>query len=1124
MATRLLLDCEAKTREECGHVRSFHSSHPFFRSFCRVIASPSLQELLRTFRPQTLYSLVPAKVLQQAAVQFGQDWVKHFYWRERGEMLTAEVGGAQKIHEVQFTRRKSELEGACGCGAVLQEPCLHLTVALMTVLRVVHGTKFHVKDLSGERLEQLRQQLLSETATGERIAGKVIFVQDNPGQYRIDYESALPGPSWLLLGAPAGMEWLEWQSEAPMDVGDAFFAWLEEGQNGVQLEIQPPPAGTTGLFPLDQVQTTIGRVTEQLRLLPDAVELGQMMRAPNGELLEPFIPLGYGMAFCPEQGVFARLIPADAQCAPRQKLGLEAFNRRRLPAGEHRHPFDLSGRPAEPEEVDLRPGLMAETGEKEVRLRLRLLLPDERMAPVHRAVSQFLRDLVEEHAELCDAPARRRRLFQGLGQLLNAPERSDLLKTEIAQDPIFDEERHQRAARRFLDHLLKRLAALDEPFLFAAPNDAAPWRSCRKAGQGIGRLLVLMNRLFPQSDFLNSTDLEGRVELTAFSRRIGMLAAACEAERMMLRVNEAPVQREQLTLTLEFEETGEVDWFELHPNVQAGAFRLPPERWHEILRSGMYETDDGSFVVVDEESIEALADFSEQMEWKRKVHRLHLFDWLAMREDGVECALPPEEEVALTALTRLGGIPSLPQPAGIQAELRSYQRSGYEWLGFLYRHRFGACLADDMGLGKTLQTITFLLGVHEGILPPPSLPGPALIVLPPTLVFNWRQELQRFAPNLRLLEYVGARRYLSFANVDVILTTYDIVRRDQDLLAEKTFGIAIFDEAQAIKNLASHRAQAVARLRTGFRLCLTGTPLENHYREFHSIMEAAVPGLFGAADPDPAEAPPPHLLARAKPFLLRRTKQKILTELPPKVESDIWMDLADTQKECYTRAVGAVRQEILEAYREKPAQQAGIAALAALMRLRQACISPAMLSRELPDDSPKLDLLTEQLTELMEEGHASLVFSHFVTALDLLGARLQRLGIPYLRLDGSVPTGKRRDLVEAFQSGSGPGVFMISTKIGGAGLNLTRASYVYHLDPWWNPAVENQASDRAHRLGQRQSVFIQRLLMRHSVEEKISMLKARKMALFESVVEQGGAAGSNGKAQLGAEDFQFLIT
>lgn len=272
-------------------------------------------------------------------------------------------------------------------------------------------------------------------------------------------------------------------------------------------------------------------------------------------------------------------------------------------------------------------------------------------------------------------------------------------------------------------------------------------------------------------------------------------------------------------------------------------------------------------------------------------------------------------------------------------------------------------------------------------------------------------------------------------------------------------------------------------------------------------------------DPDPVFNP----LNRARPFVLRRTKEKILKELPPKVESDIHLELTDEQKKFYTRAVAEVREEVMAAFADKTAQQAGIVALAALTRLRQVCVSPSLIDPDYTECSPKLGYLCGKLEELRDEGHAALVFSQFTKALDRLETELKAADIPFQRLDGSTPQEKRKKLVETFQTGKGPGVFLISLRAGGAGLNLTRASYVFHLDPWWNPAVENQASDRAHRMGQKSTVFIQRLLMLHTVEEKIMQLKAKKRALFEQVINGSSVDGSTGGALMTRDDFRFLL-
>jgi len=1061
--------------------------------------------------------MAPAPLLQQAAVQLGKGCLEGFEWTRGGEVLEARCGE----HVVTFVMQDERLQPRCRCGGHGGHPCLHLVVALMALVRIQHGTKFHVKDLSPREIERFRRQLKPPARMPE--ASCVRFIRETPGAVcRIDFDSGIAGLSWLGTGAPPGMEWLEWQSNAPGDVADAFLAWVEEGQRGVEFEYHDATTGERARLDLGEVKVVNGRLLELLEQEPGGIRIRQEFRGTGGEQAGRVIALGYGLGFVPET---QWLLWMSAQLQPHHREGwqsLDDFHRARLPESEQRRTFDRSGQTVTPVRMEITPALLAESREGRVVLRLRALV-EEGELPVHEEWGEGIRALFVDPpvARLLEVPGKRRRLLEAFSQMLQAPERAYEWKCDLAEDPVWEPGEGEEA-RGLIGRWWEVVHDFDTPFLVAVPQDTLPWRSCERTGYHLARLMVLAHRFFPQT--FSGARMEFVLDAEWFARKVSLLSAACETAGIHFRLNEAPVRREQLSLSLEFVETGEVDWFELHPQVQVGAFRLPRESWERILQLGFWEDENGEMVAVEEESLEKLEDFTVRMVQGSRVHRFQLLDFARYDSDTeVTCELPREERALYHALTTMEGLPPRQVPAGLQAELRSYQQQGYEWLAFLYEQRLGAVLADDMGLGKTLQTITFLLAVHEGLLPKPLLSGPALIVLPPTLVFNWHQEIERFAPGLRVLEYVGAHRYLDLARHDVVLTTYDLVRRDQELLEDHGFGIAIFDEAQAIKNPASRRTKAVNRLRAGFRLCLTGTPLENHFREFHQIMETAVPGLLGEANREWEEVPPPHLLARARPFLLRRTKEKILKELPPKVESELWLDLAETQKECYTRAVAEIRREVMEAYREKPAQQAGIAALAALMRLRQICVSPAMLTRELPDDSPKLDLLAEQLAEVVEEGHAALVFSHFVKAFDLLGERLTRGGVSFVRLDGSVPTVRRRTMVKDFQQGGSAPIFMISTKIGGAGLNLTRASYVYHLDPWWNPAVENQASDRAHRLGQRQSVFIQRLLMRHSVEEKISMLKARKRKLFDAVVDPDESDLLRPMGGLSAEDFEFLV-
>jgi SNF2 family DNA or RNA helicase len=404
---------------------------------------------------------------------------------------------------------------------------------------------------------------------------------------------------------------------------------------------------------------------------------------------------------------------------------------------------------------------------------------------------------------------------------------------------------------------------------------------------------------------------------------------------------------------------------------------------------------------------------------------------------------------------------------------------------------------------------------------------PHLVVLPPSLLFNWESEIKRFCPDLKIFFYTGKERTASFDGFDVVLTTYGLVRRDIEKLKEIMFDVVIFDEAQAVKNLLADTTGAVRLLKAGFKLTMTGTPLENHVGEYYSIIDLAVPGLLGEYEKFKPliklEVSPALdlIIRRTRPFVLRRTKEMILKELPPKVETDIYLDLTDKQKALYKRTVDEVKSVVDRAYKTKTRAQAGIIALTAILKLRQICIAPRLVASSMRESSPKAEFLIEKLKELIDEGHGALVFSQFTKFLDILEEDLRRHGIDFLRLDGSTQVKRRKKIVGDFQSCNGSPVFLLSLKAGGQRLNLTRASYVFHLDPWWNPAVENQASDRAHRIGQKRHVTVTRLLMRHTIEEKMMALKSRKLQIYKAVME-GSVTGRKG-VSITREDFDYLL-
>ncbi len=627
---------------------------------------------------------------------------------------------------------------------------------------------------------------------------------------------------------------------------------------------------------------------------------------------------------------------------------------------------------------------------------------------------------------------------------------------------------------------------------------------------------------------------KGQVRLPAgiFFRNAALLCSLAASQKIAVVLRDKPVELASLSVEINArEQEGSIDWFELHPEVSCNGMKLTPEQWKEILGGG-FILDGDTIRIIDARSQDVMDHlrklFSERSKRKKgrgiAVNRLQIFDWLQLRAKGIRVTLPKEYEEVISRLQDFSKVPEVRVGAHLSSIMRPYQQEGVNWLAFLYRNRFGACLADDMGVGKTLQVIALLSALKSGLIPPHKTCAtvPHLIVVPPSLLFNWQHEISRFAPELTVYEYTGNLRSDSFKGADIILSTYDIIRRDAVKLSGKRFHIIVFDEAQSVKNIRAARTAAVRKLQGAFCVCLTGTPVENHIGEYYSIIDLAVPGLLGEYREfldDNRAGDHQHTVAKTKLFVLRRTKAAVLKDLPAKIESDIYLDMDDMQKEFYTRMVSEVREEVAQAYQIRPQAQAGIAALAAILRLRQICITPALIDDTHTAISPKFSYLAEKVREIAQEGNAALIFSQFTSVLDLLEKELEKEHISFVRLDGSTPTKKRKGLVAAFQDPAGPPVFLISLKAGGFGLNLTRASYVFHLDPWWNPAVEQQAADRAHRIGQTNKVIVQRLLMHHTIEEKMMLLKERKKDLYRKLMDgtQQGTAG------LSKEDIDVLL-
>ncbi|WP_247687271.1 DEAD/DEAH box helicase [Pseudoalteromonas luteoviolacea] len=456
----------------------------------------------------------------------------------------------------------------------------------------------------------------------------------------------------------------------------------------------------------------------------------------------------------------------------------------------------------------------------------------------------------------------------------------------------------------------------------------------------------------------------------------------------------------------------------------------------------------------------------------------------------------------------------LAPPADLQATLRDYQLAGYDWAMRLAHWGAGACLADDMGLGKTLQSLAVLLSrAHK---------GPSLIIAPTSVCFNWQQEARKFSPTLTLKMLAhfpsGEKRHALFSELqahDVVVVSYGLLVRDIALLKEINWSSIVADEAQAIKNPLSQRAKAACALKGEFKMITTGTPIENNLVELWSLFRFVNPGLLGNLKrfserfiqpidnkdekPIAARYAQQNLKTLLQPFILRRMKHQVLTELPPRTEINVPIQLSDEEQTLYEALRQTAITNIAEANEQQDAGTQHLAMLAELTKLRQVCCNPNLVAPELSLSSAKLAKLDELLLELRDNGHKALIFSQFVGHLKLLEAHLQNRGVRYQYLDGSTTAKHRQERVNAFQRGDGD-VFLISLKAGGSGLNLTAADYVIHMDPWWNPAVEAQASDRAHRIGQSRPVTIYRLIAQNTIEEKILAMHEQKRDLAHQLL------------------------
>ncbi|HEX9171416.1 MAG TPA: DEAD/DEAH box helicase, partial [Telluria sp.] len=481
-------------------------------------------------------------------------------------------------------------------------------------------------------------------------------------------------------------------------------------------------------------------------------------------------------------------------------------------------------------------------------------------------------------------------------------------------------------------------------------------------------------------------------------------------------------------------------------------------------------------------------------------------------------------------LSLFGSVQKVAAPAGLQATLRDYQADGLAWMQFLREYDLAGILADDMGLGKTVQTLAHILVEKEA----GRLTSPALVIAPTSLMANWQDEAARFAPGLRVLLLQGKERLEQFDKIeqaDLVLTTYALLPRDEEKLREHSFHLVILDESHYIKNTRSKAAQSAGLLTARHRLCLTGTPLENHLGELWSQFHFLLPGLLGDEKTFNSQFRHPIerqddplrralLNRRIKPFLLRRTKDNVAKELPPKTEMVRKVELSGAQRDLYETVRLAMDKKVRDEIDKKGVARSQIVILEALLKLRQVCCDPRLVkslpSRKKDSGSAKLIDLMQMVDDLLDEGRKILVFSQFTSMLALIQEELDARGIRYALLTGD--TKDRAAQVAAFQQGAVP-IFLISLKAGGVGLNLTAADTVIHYDPWWNPAAENQATDRAWRIGQDKPVFVYKLIAKGTLEEKIQLLQQKKSDMAQSIL----AEGESQKMVLTQDDLQAIF-
>lgn len=582
--------------------------------------------------------------------------------------------------------------------------------------------------------------------------------------------------------------------------------------------------------------------------------------------------------------------------------------------------------------------------------------------------------------------------------------------------------------------------------------------------------------------------------------------------------------------SIEVEITENIDWFDINAVIMFGEFKIPFKELRKLIKKGRNEITlpNGEIAVIPDAWVEDYGEIfgfineDEAGNPRLEKHHLALVQQVE-EEDNAKVSMDRK----LNQLRDFERIDAAEVPTGFKGKLRPYQKAGYDWLSFLNAYKFGGCLADDMGLGKTVQTLALLQAEKNK-----EVPNATLLIMPTSLIYNWKRESKKFTPKLKVYDYTGTNRQKDislFEGYDLVVTSYGIVRRDIEYLTSYYFNYVILDESQAIKNPSSNISKAVRELNSKHRLILTGTPLENSTMDLWSQMSFINPGLLGQKsffkkkyqqpiEKQQSEEHTQKLYNVIKPFILRRHKSQVAKELPEKIENIYYSAMTPEQSERYDEIKNQYRNQILRHIEDFGVNKSQMILLQGLTKLRQIANHPRLVEADYEGESGKMTDMLIMMENALAEGHKILVFSQFVKHLNLVKQVIEERELDYCYLDGA--TKDREKQVERFQNEDSVRIFLISLKAGGLGLNLTEADYVFLLDPWWNPAVEAQAIDRAHRIGQKKKVITYKFIMSDTVEEKILELQQRKVKLAQDLITTDQGFVKN----LTKEDISALLT